>query len=273
MSSRIRREWEGFRERWAGRARLVSLLWRSAPRSAIALGLGAVGLAAPGPLTPLALGGLVHSVAAAAAKAPGASDEAVAWLALLAAAQLGQQVGRAALDAGAAAVGVAVEDRMREEIAALVGRPPTIDHLEDAGVQNCITATQRYYSPGLAVGTLPTLISIRLSALASVALLGWAWSWPAALILAAAWLGARRPFGRFFIETLAATTGQVEGLRRADYLRGLFSRPDPVAKEIRVFGLSDWLIGRFAKGSRQNKCARQATRSSLTGRVPDQHRS
>jgi ATP-binding cassette subfamily B protein len=69
--------------------------------------------------------------------------------------------------------------------------------------------------------------------------------WWAAVPLAVAWLLAGAALGRGFARQLTGLRQRTEDLRRAAYVRGV-ALGLAEAKEVRVFGLGEWLRGRYS---------------------------
>jgi ATP-binding cassette subfamily B protein len=141
----------------------------------------------------------------------------------------------------------AVDRHLQERIMVAVGRPGGLAHLEDAATLDLIHSAQGVggegLRPGDAVRALASLVPSWFQALGSaVVLIGfspaigltWILLWP--LVLAV--------LQREYVRAGLAGLGQAAALRRADYLRDLALTP-PAAKEIRVWGLADFLIERF----------------------------
>ena len=116
--------------------------------------------------------------------------------------------------------------------------PAVADRLqgvEDAERRNVLRAAMESLS-GLATARLR-------GAAACVVLLGFHWWAP--LLLAAAWYLTNRAYLKATEKGVTVTMGDGAGrLRRAEYLRSL-AVGAPAAKEVRVFGLGDWLVGRY----------------------------
>jgi ABC-type multidrug transport system fused ATPase/permease subunit len=128
-------------------------------------------------------------------------------------------------------------------------RPPGMGHLEDPGLTADLTMARDF---DLGISGPPLSISMDfiasglvelLGGLASVALLA-AYAWWAPLLLGGAWLATH-----WLLRESAVwrdrETEEVRGAQRhADYAYRLAVDP-PAAKELRLFGLADWVIERF----------------------------
>ncbi|MFN2540298.1 MAG: ABC transporter ATP-binding protein [Mycobacteriales bacterium] len=150
------------------------------------------------------------------------------------------------VDTGSDVVGLRVRGAVfRRTMAALLA-PASVAHLEDpetADVVAVATASNQY-GPRSAVVGLANQVLARASgtgALLVVLLYRW---WAGVLLVAAMVHLAGRVRGGV-VSVATAQHAQTRNLRRADYLQNLVLTP-PAAKEIRVFGLGDWLVGRFA---------------------------
>ena len=124
---------------------------------------------------------------------------------------------------------------------------PGVAPLEDPAVADELRAVQdaeRLNVLRMAVPSLSTLATTRVrGAGAFVVLLGFHWWAP--LLLAGAWYLTIRVYLQATENGVTVLMGDGAGrLRRADYLRSL-AVAAPAAKEVRVFGLGDWLVGRY----------------------------
>jgi ATP-binding cassette, subfamily B, bacterial len=123
--------------------------------------------------------------------------------------------------------------------------PATIAHLEDPDVLDHVDAarTPGWVDPRIAATALVNQLGMWLQGVVAVLLLAQFNEWLAAVVLAAYvyrhWVLKRTEHQLFTIRW-----GRAQRLRRADYLRNLAMTP-AAAKELRIFGLGDWLVGRF----------------------------
>jgi len=141
----------------------------------------------------------------------------------------------------------AVDNHLQERVMAAVATPSGIGHLEDPAIKDLIknaegvgAAGQR---PGDAVSALAALLPSWLQALGSAAVLlafhwwlGLAWliMWPVVLVV----------LQGEFLHVGRTAYGQAAAVRRSDYFRELAIRPG-AAKELRLWGMLDWLVGSF----------------------------
>ena len=151
------------------------------------------------------------------------------------------------LAALASTLGREVDRYLQERVMAAVSRPTGIAHLEDPAVLDLIQNAQgvgtEAFKPGLAVTALATLVPSWLQALGSALILA-AFHWWLALVWLVMW-----PVVVYFLQREYLRVGQVSygaaaTVRRAEYLRNLALTP-AAAKEIRIWGMLDWLVGRF----------------------------
>ena len=158
-----------------------------------------------------------------------------------------QQIEPRLLFAAAAFVRNRIDAHLQERVMSALNRPWSIAHLEDQKTADLVTQVAGVgvagYTPG---GSLYQLITSRVSrtlgALASGALL-FAYHWWAPLCLLAAQVAYSTVNQRINAGQAATVLGQTQSLRRANYYRDLALAPG-AAKEVRLLGLGDWLIGR-----------------------------
>ncbi|MEV8017578.1 ABC transporter ATP-binding protein [Streptomyces sp. NPDC086554] len=231
------------RQEWTA---AVMLLWRAGPRHTVALALTVVCEALTGPLIVVATGRLVGALPGAVTTGAGSAEarHALAVLTVFAVLIL-VRTGLRALDSGLAAVlrlraaGV-VEDRA---IAAGTG-PDGIGHLEEPGYADTLRlATEPGTRPDQLAVLLPEIVRPRLEGIGLLFLLApLAWWAPPLLGLAA--VLTYRSYLRLSRQVHGSMESTSAVIRRAGYLRSLAVDPEP-AKEIRVFGLGDWLADRM----------------------------
>jgi ATP-binding cassette, subfamily B, bacterial len=147
----------------------------------------------------------------------------------------------------ATVLGRSLDRYMQERVMAAVGRPAGIAHLEDADILNRLRLIRELgvdsKRPSLAISGLAQVLPAWLQALGSAAVLLWFHWW-----LGLAWL-ALWPVVVFYMQREYLKVGQVgygqsSALRRAEYLRDL-AYTGSAAKEIRIWGMLDWLLARF----------------------------
>ena len=148
-----------------------------------------------------------------------------------------------------------IDDRLRERAAiasfgpvgvAVLEEPETFDMLADLADPQRGTG----FTPGWACRATLMLMAIYIQWALAAALVGIVYAWWAALLLAGGALAMRivirTGFGRHsrFEATFAPQR------RRRDYYRDLITA-GAAGKEIRVFGLLDWLVGRYRSAARE----------------------
>jgi ABC-type multidrug transport system fused ATPase/permease subunit len=147
----------------------------------------------------------------------------------------------------ATALGQRLELHLEERVMRAVGRPAGIAHLEDAAVLDRIALAQEVGTagdrPALALLALANLAPKWLRSAAFVAVLAQFSGWLAAGVFVA-WYGAGYLERRATVRAAQAVIEQARLLRRSNYLRDLVLTPT-AAKEVRIFGLTGWLVGRF----------------------------
>jgi ATP-binding cassette subfamily B protein len=128
-------------------------------------------------------------------------------------------------------------------------RSTGIGPLEDQALLNQLSEAARnlefsFRTPGIACAALLALVARYTQLVGSAFLVGVVFSWPAAVALIAATMvfrkgqkGGLRTYGRLFLTNVAIR-------RETTYYRNI-AMGTGAAKEIRVFGLADWLSGRY----------------------------
>ncbi|MDQ3930213.1 MAG: ABC transporter ATP-binding protein/permease [Chloroflexota bacterium] len=147
----------------------------------------------------------------------------------------------------ASVLGRQVDRYLQERTMSAVGRPHGVAHLEDPAVLDLIESARgvglQGLKPGDAVAALASLIPSWAQALGSAAILvtfqwwlgvGWLLMWPVLLYY----------LQREYLRVGETAYDQAAAVRRADYYRDLALRPT-AAKEVRVWGLPDWLTTRY----------------------------
>jgi ATP-binding cassette, subfamily B, bacterial len=166
---------------------------------------------------------------------------------LLAGALVAQQIFLAVHDAVLPRLARAFDAGLRERVMAAALAPPRVDHLSDAAVIDDIAAATTLgtarFGPLAAAESLPQLLMSLLTGLAMAAIVGW-YRWWLGLLLAATWLLARRARQVDLIRQYRHMGTASVGTKRQSYFRQLSMAPG-AAKEIRVFGLSGWVVSSF----------------------------
>ncbi len=148
-------------------------------------------------------------------------------------------------DALTAASAARVDGLMQRRLVQAVSAPTGIEHLEDQDVLERLSSARGELLGGKPEGAPMALISLvgdRLAGVLACVVLA-TYRWWLGLALLVMWLLVRRPLGARvrFQATRARQAGAP--LRRSWYLLGLAWRP-PAAKEMRVFGLGEWIADR-----------------------------
>ncbi len=151
------------------------------------------------------------------------------------------------LAALAGTFGRAVDRRLQERVMAAVGGPSGVAHLEDPAILDLIETARGVGAegtrPGAAVTALASLLPSWFQALGSALILA-LFHWWLALVWVVAWPVVTYYFQREYVRVGEVASGQAGAVRRAEYYHSLALDPD-AAKELRIWGMLDWLIARF----------------------------
>ncbi len=149
-------------------------------------------------------------------------------------------------DALTAAAAARVDALMQRRLVRAVCAPIGISHLENREVLNQLASARgELLSAGDPAGAPMALISQlgdRLTGVLACIVLC-VFRWWVGLELLAVWMLVRRPLAAGLRLQARRGRAAAEPLRRSWYLLGLAWRP-PAAKEVRVFGLGDWITAR-----------------------------
>src|SRR5438046_3672850 len=142
-----------------------------------------------------------------------------------------------------------------DELTTTCVRPPGMGHLEDPGLTTDLTMARDF---DLGISGPPLTISMGFIAsglvemvggvCSAVVLAGYAWWAP--LVLAGAWLATHWLLRESAVWRDRETTEVRAAQRHAEYAYRLAVEPAP-AKEVRLFGLADWVIERFRSRRRR----------------------
>ena len=134
-------------------------------------------------------------------------------------------------------------------------RPPGLGHLEDPRLTTDLTVA-RDFDLGITGPPLATSMDFigaelvaTVGGLASAVVLA-AYSWWAPVVLAGAWLGTHWLLRESAVWRDRNTDEVRRAQRHADYAYRLAVDP-PAAKEVRLFGLADWVVERFTSRRRR----------------------
>ena len=197
----------------------------------------------------VATGLLVGSIPAAVDGGLGspAGRTTLGLLAAVAALMVAQRVSGPLTEALARDLGRRVERHLRERLIAAVGRPTGIAHLEDPEVLAQLRIARGLgvdnNRPDLAIEGLAWVLPSWVQALGSAAIL-LTFHWWLGLAWLVVWPVVLHVMQREYVRVGRVTYGLSDTLRRAEYLRDLALTPS-AAKEIRVWGILDWLVARF----------------------------
>jgi ATP-binding cassette, subfamily B, bacterial len=142
-----------------------------------------------------------------------------------------------------------------DQLARACVRPPGIGHLETPSLTNDLTMARDFdlaiSGPPLSVGMgfIASGLTELVGGLASATIL-FAYRWWAPLVLAGAWAATHYLLRESAIWKDRNTTEVREAQRHADYAYRL-AVDAPSAKELRLFGLADWIVDRFARERRR----------------------
>jgi ATP-binding cassette subfamily B protein len=148
-------------------------------------------------------------------------------------------------DALTAAATDRIDALMQRRLVEAVCAPAGIEHLEDEDVLDRLSSARGELINNQPAGAPMALISLagdRLTGILACVTLG-VFRWWLGLGLFVVWIIVRRPLGALVRERVAASRQAGVPLRRSWYLLGLAWKP-PAAKEMRVFGLGDWITER-----------------------------
>jgi len=176
-----------------------------------------------------------------------AGQQALAGLGALGLCFLALQAASAARAALGAALGWQLNRSLEQRIMAAVARPAGVGHLEDPATLDQIGAARDVvfggYRPCDAVPAMATRTSAWLQATAAAVVLA-TYRWWLALLVFAAWAWRAQVAKHQHAQSVTTIGVKAPAVRRSEYLRDLALTP-PAAKEVRVFGLTDWLVDRF----------------------------
>jgi ABC-type multidrug transport system fused ATPase/permease subunit len=151
-----------------------------------------------------------------------------------------QQVASLTMDAGMVrAIGTGITEPLL--------RPRRVQHLEDAEVLDVQERAKGKGGFHLAQGMsqLPYLLASRISLIGSAVIVGAMFEWWVAAMLVAVSLLLEWYGGRLIEREIDVWWGNTEEQRRANYAFNLGMRDAP--KELRVFGLHNWLVERYVR--------------------------
>jgi ATP-binding cassette subfamily B protein len=215
--------------------------------SALVIGWMAASALVPA-LVVVALGAVVGAVPAAVEHGLGSSagHHLIGLLVLAAVTYAASLI----LDPVGAALGTAararITGRLQGRLLTAVSGPTGIGHLEDAAVLDRLARAEGSltgFFPGDAPVTWAGVAAARISGVVGCAVVA-AYRWWLGLLLLVMWVAVRRVVRAAVLRQATELRGQTSTMRRAWYFTGVGSKARD-AKEIRVFGLAEFVSGRF----------------------------
>jgi len=214
--------------------------WRAAWSASAAATLGCAALVVAGAIaTYAAMLGTAQVVASAVH-----GHLSIGWLVVTLTALVVQPLSATWIDPVAAAHQERMVRRQHGLLAEAALRPHGIGHLEDPQSSADLQSLISFVRGELGLHTMTSVwsaLAIRLEGLAAVLVVA-RWSWPAAVVLAVAQLLHSRVFSHYLdvIQKDLLEDASIER-RRAGYLRS-FALDRAKAKEVRLFGLTGWVV-------------------------------
>lgn len=232
-----------------GLVAVVRLLPRLGRRRAALFAVGCFAAAALPVGTVVAMGFLIGSVAAGVGAGSGspAGRSTVAWLVAVAVLMMAMRVVGGLLGTLAVVLGRDLELYLQDHIIGSVGGPPGIEHVENEELLAALRVGRRLgldlNQPGRAVQGLATIGPSWLTALGAAGVLI-SFSWWLGLLWLLSWPVLVCLMQTEYVRIGRATYDQSREFAEAEYLRDLAITAEP-AKEIRLWGMLRWLLGRF----------------------------
>jgi ATP-binding cassette subfamily B protein len=230
---------------------MVRGLWQLQPGLSVLVGLCVVVAALVPVASLLVTGAIVGGLepAVEAGSGSGAAHHVELLVGVLAALLVLQQVLTGVQEAIVPSLGRSFECTLRERVMASTMAPSGVSHLQDPDVVSEMSAATTVgtavFGPGVAVFSMPVIFGTLVTGFGMAVVLG-AFRWWLGVLLAAAWLWAREMRRRDVVEQTRELFSPPAGTRRQAYFRDLTMTPD-AAKEIRVFGLSGWVVDNFRR--------------------------
>ncbi|HZX04466.1 ABC transporter ATP-binding protein [Kribbella sp.] len=224
--------------------RFAQVAWRAGP-GLFGLTVVSVVLSAAAPV-----GAVVGIGQVVAGVVRGESGRAVVWAVVAGGCLLLQWLAGALQRASAVALGERVDAELQHELMAAVSAPGGVRRLEDPATAQLVevgrdTLRADWARPGRLAGTLGGLVTGRVVLVASGVILGgFHWWLGAGLLVAGVWaayedkVASRSEAGHHY--------GATESARRMRYFNDLGTTP-PAAKEIRLFGLPEYVVARHGE--------------------------
>jgi ATP-binding cassette subfamily B protein len=237
------------RARAAGSVRLraLRLLWEASPALSLLALLFVLAEGALPVLVLIAMGRVVAAIPDAVRHGLGTHDghTLLVYLAIAGAIYALSLLRGPFEDALSASASARVDALMQDRLVTAVCAPAGIEHLEDERVLDRLASARGELLDSQPAGAPMALISDfgddLTGVLACIALATFRW-W-IGIGLLAVWLAVRRPLKTLIRSRVAMARQAGVPLRRSWYLLTLAWKP-PAAKELRVFGLADWVAAR-----------------------------
>jgi ATP-binding cassette subfamily B protein len=238
-------------DRPGGYAAFLRTAWRAGPGLCLLTGL-AVAVCALAPVgVAAAVGGVVGDAPGLAARGltspPGRA--ALGWTAVAGAFMVLQWAGASLRGAAGTALGDRVDALLQRELMDSVLTPEGISHLEDPRIADLVSVGRDTFRgswgrPGRLASTVSGLLTGQVTLLGACALAAGLHPLLGAALLASCVWAAHEDKAASRTEA-AHHYGSTEAARRLEYYHDLGATP-PAAKEVRVFGLSGFLVERFS---------------------------
>ncbi len=242
--------WASFRARWSASARLraVRLLYEVSPAMAVVLGLFTLACGVLPVLAMVAFGLATGRIPGALAHGLGspAGRELLLWLSIGVATYLLSLMRSPAEELLGAHCSAVMKSGLQDRLARAVSMPAGIEHLEDQALLDQLSAASGELSsdrPADAPMTLAATLGNRLSGVIGCLVLA-TFRWWLGLLLLAGWTLIRLPVSRLWAERASFIQRANPTLRHSWYYLNSVSDPE-LAKEMRLFGLGEWVLGRY----------------------------
>lgn len=230
------------------RIRAFRLLWDASPPLLLALLLDLVAMATLPVAVILALGSMVDDVPSSIAGGLG-SDEAgqlFRSFCVVAAIFSAAMLVAPAHQALGTMIKVKLTYAMQGRLIRVVTTPAGIGHLEDPAVLSRLGLAQgtlMSFYPADAPAALALVWSSRLTSVFAALVVG-TYQVGLGVLFLVLWPATRRPIVAAITRHVNALGGEADVMRRAEYFRRLATGAD-AGKELRVFGLGDWVVANF----------------------------
>jgi ATP-binding cassette subfamily B protein len=229
------------------RLRVLRLLWETSPPLTVLMGLFVLADGFLPIVALVALGRAVGRIPAAVAHGLGSADgrSLLAGLIIGTTAYALSLLRSPAEDLLSAYASAVMATGMQRRLAQAVCAPAGVEHLEDSAVLDQLASASGELStsrPADAPMALASAFGDRLSGFIACAVLA-SFRWYVGLLFLAGWSLMRPPLRRLLAERATLVRRATPELRHSWYYLGCSYRPG-FAKEIRVFGLGHWILGR-----------------------------